>query len=186
MGMDAIIEFKYSPTKHDLVDLSYRMKEALFHTHIFYEKEEPAFSPVEEYDEATESFVSNEEFLSVNTWQRWYGPGYERGDWPSLSMAIRWLLINVGPDVYYYSDYAERRPENTITFSDLAELDGHWAHVGGLPYRGYLNKSSVRSDEETGSDCCGFPTEARSWGPDGVGYYCPSCGKRNGAYQDGI
>lgn len=176
MGVDTILEFRYNPEKQDLQDLNYRFREA---------------NPGVVYDygegDVQSAFTNGREWqgvgkdkpyvLSVRTLFRWYGPGYERGPWPQLSAAIRWLLYNT-EEVWYWNDYAENRP-NPITFEQLEEFDKHWANVGGLPYRGYMTEG-----REKGPLCCGFPTEPWIWGGGNVGFYCPACHKKNGYRAD--
>ena len=70
----------------------------------------------------------------VNLNGRYYGPGYERGDWSTYSGIGRWLRHRLpGCIVYYGSDMGD-------VLSELTELvDGemwqHFADNGGRPYR---------------------------------------------------
>lgn len=75
------------------------------------------------------------ERIVFSTMNRYYGPGYERGDWPAIYGAIR-LLQTALPRcrVFYGGDCYETGEECTPVF-----LSGIWAHFlgpNGDDYRG--------------------------------------------------
>lgn len=68
------------------------------------------------------------------TLHRYYGPGYERGDWPMIYADI--LLMRAafpGMTVYYGSDCQDTWDEATDEV--LAEIWQHWAGPNGWNYR---------------------------------------------------
>lgn len=69
----------------------------------------------------------------VQTLERYYGEGYERGYWPHIYATIT-LLRHQFPwaTVHYGSDSTEDCPE--VTDEDLAALWGHWASDNGDAY----------------------------------------------------
>lgn len=43
-------------------------------------------------------------FIEVNLWSRFYGEGYERGDWQTIVAVGQWLEQNIGGEVWYGGD----------------------------------------------------------------------------------
>jgi hypothetical protein len=73
----------------------------------------------------------------VYTLSRYYGPGYERGPWPTLC-AVLMTLMN-SPDiesVWYFGDYSCEDDQTPITCDDLFEITRHFIANGERPYRG--------------------------------------------------
>jgi hypothetical protein len=72
--------------------------------------------------------------VELYTLARYYGPGYERGDWPTIYGAIR-LMQTAFPRcrVYYGSDSMDDGEECTDEF--LAELWEHFLGPNGDDYR---------------------------------------------------
>lgn len=89
------------------------------------------------------------EFEDENEWRgarvvanvspRFYGPGYERGDWPSIYGAIR-LLQAAFPKarVFYGGDHDDAAPE--VTELMLAET---WKHFVGSEGNGYRERAKA-------------------------------------------
>lgn len=72
--------------------------------------------------------------VNVYTLSRYYGVGYERGDWPSIYAAIRVLREAFpGAKVFYGSDSSDDGTECTEEF--LEELWSHYLGPRGLAYR---------------------------------------------------
>ena len=82
----------------------------------------------------------------ANVTPRFYGEGYERGDWPSIYGAIR-LLQAAFPQarVFYGGDTDDRAPE--VTPQRLADL---WEHYLGADGNRYFDRhhEAVRPSEE--------------------------------------
>lgn len=80
-------------------------------------------------------FDSSSDRADFNTLERYYGPGYERGDWPGIYGAIR-ALQHLMPDatVYYGSD-ADEDGGSECTDEYLAEMWAHWLSADGDAYR---------------------------------------------------
>lgn len=69
-------------------------------------------------------------WLVFNTWQRYYGSGYERGDWPTIRAQIDYMRATFQRPVYYHGDsdwYGEHEP---LTADDVFRLDLLWRQVG--------------------------------------------------------
>ena len=72
--------------------------------------------------------------IVFKTMQRYYGIGYERGDWIKLSGLINILRQISGGKVYYYGDNQDE-PIYEFTRDDQDKLDKHWADHQNHPYR---------------------------------------------------
>lgn len=70
-----------------------------------------------------------------DTLERYYGPGYERGDWPGIYGAIR-ALGHLMPDatVYYRSD-SDDDGGVECTEAYLSEMWAYWLSADGDAYR---------------------------------------------------
>lgn len=69
----------------------------------------------------------------VNTTCHYYGPGYERGDWPGIYGAIRLLQAALpGATVYYTHDGVDDGVECSEEY--LAEIWGHFLGPNGNAY----------------------------------------------------
>lgn len=87
-----------------------------------------------------------EQFIEVHLWTRFYGPGYERGDWPAIRATSEWLERHIpGCEVYYGGD------SSGIC---AAHLDGparehlttHYLTHGHEPYRGGRGSAPIHCD----------------------------------------
>jgi len=70
---------------------------------------------------------------SIDSYWRYYGKGYERGDWPKISGLILCLMEAENVDsVWYCSDSED--PEKPFTLHDLNDLNNHYVSNGNRPY----------------------------------------------------
>lgn len=112
--------------------------------------------------------------LTVNLCGRFYGVGYERGDWPTFAAITHWLRLRLpGATVFYGGDGDERLEEMSLEFETVV-----WAHFAQHGHRPYTGAFSMPGDPTP--PICGFCRVAMhggSWGPGPiVGFSCPSCG----------
>ena len=90
-------------------------------------------------DPATILCVDNEEWFAqprvvVSTLSMYYGPGYERGDWPRIYGAIRVLQAAFpGCSVFYGGDSTDDGIE--CTDEHLAKIWAHFLGPNGADYR---------------------------------------------------
>ena len=79
----------------------------------------------------------DEPVVDAVTLTRWYGPGYERGYWPSIYAAIR-ILQHCFPSctIHYGSDAQERESIPPTTAEDLEHLWRHFLSPLGNNYHG--------------------------------------------------
>lgn len=108
----------------------------------------------------------------VQLFGRYYGPGYERGDWPNLYAILRWLQLNLpeNSSIWYGGD-SDDAP-TLVTEDFLTEMWTHWAAVGGVPYYGHFDRGA------TTPLCCGGPVFINTWSGSRRGATCSCCGKR--------
>lgn len=88
---------------------------------------------VERWEHVTDQDVT-EPRVRANVTSRYYGPGYERGDWPAIYGAIR-LMQAAFPSatVYYGGDSWDDAPE--CSEEHLAEIWAHFLGPEGDNYR---------------------------------------------------
>ncbi len=102
----------------------------------------------------------------INSLERFYGEGYERGHWPDIAAVITWLRLNFpNGQVWYGGDTGEAL--TLITDQFMSETWKHWAEHGGVPYR----------DNGRGPNCCGAGIFINAWHGNRRGGYCPVCAK---------
>lgn len=73
--------------------------------------------------------------VEFDSWGRYYGPGYERGDWPTIYghiVALRAALP--GCTVHYGADSDMDDPP-AVTDADLAKIWAHFLGPHGADYR---------------------------------------------------
>lgn len=139
MGVDAVIQVRFSqkkdvPTKEKLLEVSRAMGDAFGADRFFIdrEREQHALSlhTQEYFGHKDKDHV--EELISVNTWARYYGPGYERGDFPFIIMLCEYLAaVFPNGDVYYGGDSGYRlAPWDDVN----EELWDHFTSSGRRPY----------------------------------------------------
>jgi hypothetical protein len=66
------------------------------------------------------------------TLDRYYGSGYERGDWPRLRGFIEWLQRHTEGEVLYGDDSTDHVIPATPDFLD--RMQAHWDEYGNEPY----------------------------------------------------
>ena len=111
------------------------------------------------------------ECWNLNSFMRYYGVGYERGDWPVISALVRYVIKAVGDggDVYYFGDsHGGINGLEPTTLASLDEIDDHWVKVGHKPYL-------VLEDKRPCPDC-NEPMWRSGWaGEKGEMYSCCMC-----------
>lgn len=94
---------------------------------------------VEFFDEnEMEVYSKYEEMYEVYSCARYYGEGYERGNFDLISDSInllRSLFEEFDPEIYYYSDYCYLSDTSVFTKEDQRELMEYYNRFGNRPYR---------------------------------------------------
>ena len=133
-----------------------------------YEQDGPDILPAE-----------GEQFLRLSLWSRYYGPGYERGDFAFLYALILWLQRNIpGGSVWYGGDSSGICAEE-MTQDALGKLWAHFCEHGTAPYRSYFDR------DKSGPTCdlCGVQMIRYGFGGAYAAWSC-ACG-RNISERDG-
>lgn len=77
--------------------------------------------------------------VSVNTWMRYYGEGYERGRWPIIRSMIEWLWFRFpGCEIQYGGDNSDEY--EVVTPESVAEINAHFLANGTRPYQMYFGE----------------------------------------------
>lgn len=124
MGVDAIIgvRFQDSLPSVDIESLQYDLREAIGDHYLTIE---------------TNQYWLGENvhgFIIGGTCWRYYGPGYERGPWPTIAATLRWLRIRFpNGEVCYSGDSSDVCQPFSIEKENA--MWEHWVAVGGQPYR---------------------------------------------------
>ena len=79
----------------------------------------------------------DEQFINVQLFGRYYGAGYERGDWPSIYATIEWLRINIPQGSIWYGGDSSGICMQEMTRQETDDLMRYWAKNGRRPYVHY-------------------------------------------------
>ena len=174
MGVDAVIQFK-TPKPLSLLgikDIQYNLMNR-FGQDSFLDKEKSKdFIELLE-GETRDGVVYESNLYSVNTWWRYYGPGYERG--PAMEIIETLLFLDSkGYTVYYggdSDDYLELMNKNSI----LALMD-YYITNGRFSYAEVFD---VKDDDFPIPQCdfCLKPMHRSGWGKAYAYFSCLGCGK---------
>ena len=75
--------------------------------------------------------------LHIGAFERYYGPGYERGPWPTIKAYGDWLMVQLGERgrVRYGSDAGDRSWESMEPWEEVrVTIQAHYDAVGHDPY----------------------------------------------------
>lgn len=134
----------------------------------------------------------DEQFINVNLMGRYYGKGYERGDWPSLRACIYWLAVRIPQgEVWYGGDSGGCCAEHaSVQF--LNDMDMHWALHTRRPYVRYESKfkgmfGSMPMDSVDPPICqlCDVPMADCGGSRDFGFYWCDGCGAKASKHHSG-
>jgi len=183
MGADAMIyirakkEFEPKFIKELQYQLMHRVGKDFF-----YFNGAENFIKISEYEEAKNKILYN-----VETLNRYYGEGYERG--PAMKIATVLLyLINKLPDedILYTSDYEGYHENlNVLTKSDCHNLIDLFISDGRFPYLGGFG-SAIKGGVKIDTNCsyCETPINQYCFCGNYAAYNCMGCGEKI-IYEDG-
>ena len=172
MGIDAslMVKSKCKYSAEELNELNYRFMEASCYgdtpkaiCEAEQQKNDPHF------------------YYKIGSSSRYYGRGYERGDWPTISYAITWLRFNF-PDseILYGGDCYDIEEYPVFTLKDQQEMDIHWCKNEHLPYRDRGN------DHNRVCPNCNKICTQYMWGSQKAGVNCLGCEFTEETTDDGI
>lgn len=116
----------------------------------------------------------DEQFIEVHFWGRYYGPGYERGDWGKYRNVISVLrLLFPGSEVWYGGDSSGCCAE-LMDDTKMAEFDACWMGLGRTPY---ISGFGGIGGAEAKAICptCQTPMFQHGWGSGRTMMACESC-----------
>jgi hypothetical protein len=201
MGIDAemIAIVKRDPkfSKEEVTDLASRLVDSIGaeHFNLLPPEKYPdlpngqhALRLVDQYDagfnDETIKPQDGEQIIRVALYGRYYGPGYERGDLPTIIMVAEWLernLLLCDCRIHYGGDSSGvcQAPFNRAAREELIE---HWATCGRDPYLkgwGDFAKGQGEHVPEPGCSFCNDrPMYACRWGgafTGCTGWRCSGC-----------
>lgn len=187
MGVDAemFVRTRQNYTGEQVRKMAHNLAEAFGHKRFmisrpgewdFYPNGKHCLELVDEYEQdgPSEFPAEGEQLIQVNLYTRYYGRGYERGDWPFIYSVARWLEARI-PDakVWYGGDSSGvlAYPLDDATKDELWTL---FCGVGHEPYTHFFGRQAKRPN----CDFCGAPMVEYYWGRPTVGFSCHGCGHR--------
>lgn len=166
MGVDAVVRFDAPKklTKEDLKELSWNLGRA-FGQKKFWFHEADSLAVEEDTDSDYPGIYE------VKLWSRYYGPGYERGDFTTLYMLFQFLRAR-GYTVYYGGDSSDDL--DLMDDAKCKELLEHWAKTTATHF-------SIFSWNQKLPMCprCAHKMPQGTWSqgnPDRERYHCEGCG----------
>lgn len=116
-----------------------------------------------------------EQLIRVHMWSRYYGPGYERGDWPFIRGVAEFLEVAIpGAEVWYGGDSSGVCAQ-PLGEAARAEMTAYWLNQGHEAYR-----ASFGTFRQSGAQTCAFcgdkPMHDTGGGGDRTFWHCDGCG----------
>ena len=105
---------------------------------------------------------------------RYYGPGYERGPWPQIRMALLWGNREFGGAFYGNDIDCELRPFDQVA---IDQIDAHFLRHGFDPYR-QRTKDALLGRKAPPCQCLGSTTTESGGGRDMTFWTCRACETR--------
>lgn len=184
MGVDAVIRCQLTRpvTDKEIKQWSYRLGDAAGSDFFWLDraKGRMALNLREDYEAYPEKKIINT-VLEVSTMSRYYGPGYERGDWPRIAATLIWMTHNLPGVTYYGGDNCDDLLEATPGF--IQEMFDYWSTSGHIPYRftgPVPNYSfSIKENHPYPWPVCGLCDEQMSqcgFGTNYANFVCLGCG----------
>lgn len=90
-----------------------------------------------EFDQEGIQETRKEIWIEFNTSMRYYGKGYERGNWSYLTGIINIMRALSGGRIYYFSDHfhLQEMLDFPFTIENQQEIDRYFVEVQEHPYR---------------------------------------------------
>jgi hypothetical protein len=130
---------------------------------------------------------SDEWFLEVNLWGRYYGIGYERGDILTYCAVAEWLEQNIPGCVVYYGGDSGGVCAEPFDADARAKLKAHLYSSEGRDYYMHDRRGSFGTPAPCG--LC-VPNENRfdryGWGQNYSAVHCSGCGKSFESRDGGV
>lgn len=136
--------------------------------------------------------AEDEQFIKVNLYGRYYGKGYERGDWPKLRACIFWLSTRIpNCEVWYGGDSSGICAEHATPLF-MADLDQHWVANARRPYvryesphKGMFGRMPKDDIEPPVCELCEVPMAEQGGSRDYSFFWCDGCGAKASKHYKG-
>lgn len=108
--------------------------------------------------------------VEVNLAGRYYGPGYERGSWPTYAAIMRFFRLRLPDCALRYGGDSDGEIQ-IFTERDEQDMWQHWAQYQGRPYRVYFDHTEDGIERPTCS-LCQEPMVRNGWGAGFGSFFC--------------
>jgi hypothetical protein len=112
-----------------------------------------------------------EQFIRVHLYTRYYGEGYERGDWPLIKGTAEFLEGHISNARIWYGGDSSGLLAEPLDYEARLRLDAHWISTGHEPYNSRFGGYGPPCEF-----CGGSPFHRRGGGPDRQFFSCDGCG----------
>ena len=189
MGIDAemFVRTKYDFTPEELRVWHFRFGMA-FHDHLWAFGTESNQVPEElqlheikvyEQDGPTIKPEPGERFLRLRPKSRYYGPGYERGNFPILKAMAEFLELLIPESEVWYGGDSSGVLAEKFGPMERQEMLHHWVSNQHMPYADGRNPYMPKQPDEPFCPYCKFQTAQYGWGETFRAYHCLGCGWRH-------
>ncbi len=127
---------------------------------------------------------ADEWFIQPSLVTRYYGVGYERGNWQVLVHVAEWLEQNIGGEVWYGGDSSGVEAK-LFDAQSRAELVAHALSENGRDYYGGFERNAFKTPAPCSLCVKGRGMTRHGWGPAYIAVSCGGCGKSFETRDDG-
>lgn len=118
----------------------------------------------------------DEQFIRVHLWQRYYGPGYERGNWPVIRSTAEWLEVNLPVHEIWYGGDSSGVVAEPFGEAARRAFNHHYLTNGHRPYVHHDNPFKARERKPVCPTC--EAVMADTGGGGGQSFWsCDGCGQ---------
>lgn len=133
----------------------------------------------------------DEQFIKASLMGRYYGPGYERGDWPALRAVITWLAHRIPTGSVWYGGDSCGMCVSEMTPDAIKAIDEHWFVNGRRPYVRHdssllrMRGRGFAGTEAPICDLCHVPMAECGGSKEFDFWWCDGCGEKVTKHVDG-
>lgn len=189
MGVDAemLVKTRTKFTKSEVRNLAVDICEAFGHSKFWifkgkdYSHEQHALELVDAYYQDGDDILPEpgEYFIRANICSRYYGEGYERGDWPLIYSVARWLRIRIPDSRIFYGGDSSGICAEELTEERSIKLWNLFAKTGHKNYRGGFSSVFANKNDIVICEFCGNRPLISTGGGGGDTFWsCVGCGDR--------
>lgn len=118
----------------------------------------------------------DEQLIKVFLFDRYYGPGYERGDWPFFCMIAEWLEWKFPKGRVWYGGDSGGICAEPLTKEKRDELTRHFFENGHRPYVRGMPLIFARGSDAPDCPTCQTPLYSCGGGRGDAFFACDGCG----------